>query len=323
MKSDLDGPDSFANRIRIVIFMLSNEYNIMNKFLSIVAAALTGFAWSAAGQDPEFLPLYPEGAQESNGLSRDEVKLTPEFLSMAAEADYAVFLPDSDRATGQAVVICPGGGYAGVSYAHEGIAVARWLNERGIAAVVLRYRMPNGHAEIPLKDAQTAIETVRRNAEKWHVDPDQVGIMGFSAGGHLASTVSTHFTYEGDRPDFSILIYPVITLDERSVHLGSRQNLIGRDAPIEQVDLYSNHKQVTARTPGAFLALSDDDKTVPPLNSLLYYKALKTFGIPAELHIYPSGGHGWGWRESFAYHDELTASLDRWLREIRKRDRIR
>ena len=295
----------------------------MKKILSIIVAALTGVAPAIHGQTPEFVPLYPDGAQENNGLSPEGVEITPEFLTMAVDADYLLMLPDEDKATGQAVVICPGGGYAGVSYAHEGIDVARWLCDRGIAAFVLRYRMPNGHSDIPLKDARTAIETVRRNARQWHIDPEQVGIMGFSAGGHLASTASTRFTDDNDRPDFSILIYPVVTLDERSTHLGTRQNLIGRDAPIEQVDLYSNQKQVTERTPCAFIALSDDDKAVPPTNSLSYYEALKGFGIPAELHIYPSGGHGWGWRESFAYHGELTAALERWLGEIRKKDSAR
>lgn len=311
-----------GNRIRIVIFM-GSKIQIMKKILSIIAAALTGMAPAVQGQTPQFVPLYPDGAQESNGVAPEEVKNAPEFLTMAVDADYMLVLPDEDKATGQAVVICPGGGYAGVSYAHEGIDVARWFRDRGIAALVLRYRMPNGHSDIPLKDARTAIEMMRRNARQWHIDPEQVGIMGFSAGGHLASTAATHFTDESSRPDFSILIYPVVTLDERSTHLGTRQNLIGRDAPIEQVDLYSNNKQVNGDTPCAFIALSDDDKAVPPSNSLSYYEALKTFGIPAELHIYPSGGHGWGWRESFPYHKELTAALERWLGEIRKRDNAR
>lgn len=296
---------------------------VMKKILSVIAAAMTGIAPAAYGQTPEFVPLYPDGAQESNGLPSEGVETTPEFLSWAVEADYALVLPDADQATGQAVVICPGGGYAGVAYAHEGIDVARWFAERGIAAFVLRYRMPNGHPDIPIKDALTAIETVRENAQRWHIDPKQVGIMGFSAGGHLASAASTHFTSDSNRPDFSILIYPVVTLDERTTHIGSRHNLIGREAPIGQVDLYSNEKQVDERTPCAFIALSDDDKGVPPANSLSYYGALKTFGIPAELHVYPSGGHGWGWRKSFRYHDELTAALERWLGEIRKQDRNR
>ena len=159
---------------------------------------------------------------------------------------------------------------------------------------------------------------VREKARLWHVDPHRIGIMGFSAGGHLASTVSTHFENDSQRPDFSILIYPVITMDERYTHKVSREELIGRDAPIELVDRYSNEKQVSDRTPVTFLALSDADGGVPPVNSTMYYEALKAHGVPAELHVYPSGGHGWGWLETFKYHDELRTSLDRWLKEIRK-----
>ena len=269
-------------------------------------------------QTPRARPLYPQGAPDSNGLPPENVRTTQDIVLGATEADYLAYPADADRATGQAVVICPGGGYAAVCFDHEGIQVARWLNERGITAVVLRYRMPNGHPDIPVEDALAAIRMVREKARLWHVDPHRVGIMGFSAGGHLASTVSTHFENDSQRPDFSILIYPVITMDERYTHKVSREELIGRDAPIELVDRYSNEKQVSDRTPVTFLALSDDDGGVPPVNSTMYYEALKAHGVPAELHVYPSGGHGWGWLETFKYHDELRTSLDRWLKEIRK-----
>ena len=286
------------------------------QLLTAVGALLCapgGFA-----QTPQALPLYPDGAVESNGFSAADVRLTATNLDKCAEADYFVFPADPAQATGQAVVICPGGGYISLAYGHEGLDVAEWMNEHGITAVVLRYRMPNGHPEIPLKDAQTALKLVRQKAADWHVDPNRVGIMGFSAGGHLAATAATHFTGPEDRPDFSILIYPVITMDERYTHKVSREELIGRDAPIELVDRYSNEKQVSDRTPVTFLALSDDDGGVPPVNSTMYYEALKAHGVPAELHVYPSGGHGWGWLETFKYHDELRTSLDRWLKEIRK-----
>ena len=269
-------------------------------------------------QTPRARPLYPQGAPDSNGLPPENVRTTQDIVFGATEADYLAYPADADRATGQAVVICPGGGYAAVCFDHEGIQVARWLNERGITAVVLRYRMPNGHPDIPVEDALAAIRMVREKARLWHVDPHRVGIMGFSAGGHLASTVSTHFENDSQRPDISILIYPVITMDERYTHKVSREELIGRDAPIELVDRYSNEKQVSDRTPVTFLALSDDDGGVPPVNSTMYYEALKAHGVPAELHVYPSGGHGWGWLETFKYHDELRTSLDRWLKEIRK-----
>lgn len=276
------------------------------------------FAGVLSAQTPEALPLYPEGATESNGLSPEKAVETPQSLAGGVEADYFIFPADPKTATGQAVVICPGGGYAAVAYAHEGIQVAQWFNGQGVTALVLRYRMPNGHDQIPLKDAQTALQLMRRNAQEWHVDPNQVGIMGFSAGGHLAATASTHFTDMTDRPDFSILLYPVITFDTTFTHMGTRNNLIGQKDDESLVEYYSNEKQVTDQTPRAFIALSDDDPGVSPENSIQYYSALKRHNIPAELHIYPSGGHGWGWRDSFKYHDELLRSLSRWLTEIRK-----
>ena len=293
------------------------------KRIFVTFAALCAAATVLTAGEPSPRLLYPDGPKTSNGIDPSATADNGEVRFAVTTPDYYVFLPEEEKANGQAVVVCPGGGYGCVCYAREGLDVARWLNEQGVAAFVLRYRMPNGHPDIPIKDALTAIETVRENAQRWHIDPKQVGIMGFSAGGHLASAASTHFTSDSNRPDFSILIYPVVTLDERTTHPGSRHNLIGREAPIGQVDLYSNEKQVDERTPCAFIALSDDDKGVPPANSLSYYGALKTFGIPAELHVYPSGGHGWGWRKSFRYHDELTAALERWLGEIRKQDRNR
>lgn len=285
--------------------------------IPLLVTVFLGCVTDGRGQVPSPQPLYPHGADESNGLSADQVTVTPERLGMAVDADYLLFLADPQQATGQAVVICPGGGYAGVAYAHEGIQVAEWLNKQGITAFVLRYRMPNGHPAIPLKDAQTALKMVRDSAQAWHVDPHQVGIMGFSAGGHLAATASTHFTSADNRPDFSILIYAVVSFDEEITHGGTRQNLLGKEITPEKIDYYSNEKQITAQTPIAFLALSDDDTAVPSANSIHYYSALKRHGISAELHIYPTGGHGWGWRESFKYHNELTTSLSRWLGEIR------
>lgn len=166
-------------------------------------------------QTPRARPLYPQGAPDSNGLPPENVRTTQDIVFGATEADYLAYPADADRATGQAVVICPGGGYAAVCFDHEGIQVARWLNERGITAVVLRYRMPNGHPDIPVEDALAAIRMVREKARLWHVDPHRVGIMGFSAGGHLAAAASTRFTGTDDRPDFTVLMYAAISRDER------------------------------------------------------------------------------------------------------------
>ena len=225
-----------------------------------------------------------------------------------------IYLPDKQKATGQIVLICPGGGYRRLAMDHEGHDVAKWLNEQGVAAVVLKYRMPKGDPMRPIGDARVAMKTIRDNAAKWGVDKNKVGVMGFSAGGHLASTVTTHFR-DGYRPDFAILIYPVITMHEEFCHMGSRQALIGPKYYKELVDLYSNENQVNATTPPVFMALSDDDKSVLPENSINFYLAMKKQGLPAELHVYPTGGHGWGWRTSFKYRDEFLSSLSRWLKE--------
>ena len=187
----------------------------MKKTLSLFAGALV-LIFPATAQIPEAQPLYPQGAPDNNGLPADKAVYAESHAEKIAEADYMLFRADPSKATGQAVVICPGGAYLGVAYTHEGIQVAQWMNERGITALMLRDRMPNGHPAIPLHDARTAIALLRDHAAEWGIDPHQVGIMGFSAGGHLASTVSTHFENDSQRPDFSILIYPVITRDERS-----------------------------------------------------------------------------------------------------------
>ena len=283
------------------------------QLLTAVGALLCapgGFA-----QTPQALPLYPDGAVESNGFSAADVRLTATNLDKCAEADYFVFPADPAQATGQAVVICPGGGYISLAYGHEGLDVAEWMNEHGITAVVLRYRMPNGHHEIPLEDVHEAIRIARRNAPSWGVDPHQVGVMGFSAGGHLASTASTHFD-ERTRPDFSILIYPVITMGERYTHMGSRENLLGKGSDAGLVERYSSERQVTPQTPPAFIALSDNDEVVPVRNRILHYDALKENGVAAELHVYPTGRHGWIGR--FDYWDEYRAALLRWLGQVRE-----
>jgi len=223
--------------------------------------------------------------------------------------DIAVFLPSKKNSTGEAVVICPGGGYGILAYDWEGSDIARWLNSQGIAAFVLKYRLPGSKSNIvahksPLMDAQRAMRMVRSKAEKWNLDPGKIGVMGFSAGGHLASTLSTHYD-DGNslspdpveqvscRPDFSVLVYPVISFTGEFQHSGSRINLIGKDADEDLVKYYSNELQVDKDTPPAILIHSDDDEVVPVENSIAYYKALRGNKIASELHIYPYGGHGY------------------------------
>jgi acetyl esterase/lipase len=233
--------------------------------------------------------------------------------------ELEIFLPDKSKATGMAVIVCPGGGYSGLAYEHEGIMVAKWLNNEGIAAFILEYRMPNKHKTVPLDDAWQAIRLVRENADKYGINPSKIGICGFSAGGHLASTASTHFATSGTsvRPDFSILFYPVVTM-ENFTHHGSRNNLLGDNPSAEDILLYSNEKQVSKQTPPTILLLSDDDKVVVPENSVKYYEALKKNDIPATMCIFPKGGHGWGFLETFEYHKLMTELLSKWLKSIDK-----
>ncbi len=219
-----------------------------------------------------------------------------------------VYLPTKQIATGEAVVIFPGGGYSILAYDWEGTDFAKWLNAQGIAGIVVKYRLPKSASlmdpkEAPLLDAQRAIRMVRANSAAWNIDPDKVGIMGFSAGGHLASTLSTQYLHQVDRPldaidqlsarpDFSILVYPVITFVHPSMHSGSMRALLG-EAPSEELKKrFSAELNVTKETPPTFLVHAQDDKGVPVENSLLYFEALQANQVPASLHVYPKGGHG-------------------------------
>ncbi len=219
-----------------------------------------------------------------------------------AQASITIHRPDGEKANGAALVICPGGGYGGLVVGPEGHGIAKWLNRHGIAGIVLEYRLPQGRPFVPLLDAQRAIRTVRFHAKPWNIDPRRIGIIGFSAGGHLASTAATHFDGGNPqaadpidrlscRPDFAILIYPVITMGEKT-HGGSIANLLGRDPKPDLVDLFSNEKQVTDKTPPMFLAHAQDDTAVAPDNSRRMYEALKAHKVPAEYLKLPSGGHG-------------------------------
>lgn len=246
--------------------------------------------------------LWPNGAPNSNGDDADK-------------AELHVFLPDPKRATGRAVVICPGGAYSHLAMQHEGTDWAYFFTHQGIALVVLKYRMPRGNAEVPVSDAEEAMKTVRRNAKAWHIDPAQVGIMGFSAGGHLASTIATHSKGTA-KPNFQILFYPVITMDPSFTHRGSMENLLGKKPRKKDIKDYSNDQQVTRATPRAFIALSDDDDLVLPANGAFYYQECYRHDVPATLHIYPSGGHGWGYRESFQFHMEMVLELKGWLQSF-------
>lgn len=239
---------------------------------------------------PERIALWPDDAPLGNG-EHD-----------ATGAHITVYQPTCEASNRPAIVICPGGGYEGLVVGPEGHGIAKWLTEHEMAAIVLEYRLPHGRPFVPLLDAQRAIRKVRSSCGQWNIDPGKVGVMGFSAGGHLASTLGTHFD-RGDpeaadpvdrmscRPDFMVLVYPVITMGERT-HSGSRNNLLGRDPKPELVQLFSNERQVTNGTPRTFLAHAMDDVSVVPENSQMFYDALQVHNVAAEYVRLPNGGHG-------------------------------
>jgi len=260
------------------------------------------------------MPLYPEGipnAKEHINLETRYYRASGAnkilIIEKVSWPTLTAYLPDSAKATGQAVVICPGGGYWVLAASHEGSDVARVLNDAGIAAFVLKYRLPSDATMQdktigPLQDAQKAILWVRSHADSLHVKSDEIGIMGFSAGGHLASTASTHFeksyidnpNHISVRPDFSVLGYPVISFEDSICHRGSRENLIGKNPSRDLIHSFSNEEMITDATPAAFLVHAKNDNVVPVANTQVYAKNLKKHGIPAEVFLYEEGGHGFG-----------------------------
>ncbi len=278
----------------------------MTNLKSVLTTLLLAFSATAFSQKGITMEVWPNGAPNANGDDKDKAELT-------------VYLPDAKKATGRAIVCCPGGGYSHLAMDHEGHQWATFFNNQGIALIVLKYRMPHGNYVVPISDAEQAMKIVRQNAAEWHIDRNNVGIMGFSAGGHLASTIATHST--GDAaPNFQILFYPVITMDLGFTHKGSHDNFLGEGHSKKELRKleteYSNDLQVNRTTPRTFLALSDDDKAVPAANGFGYYQQLYKHDVPASIHIYPSGGHGWGYRESFAFHYQMVFELKAWLQSF-------
>ena len=255
------------------------------------------------------LPLYEKEIPNSIPGADEEqsVKEGITRISKVSIPTLIMYTPAAGKANGTAVIICPGGGYGILAIDHEGHEVAKKFNEMGVTAFVLKYRLPNDRIMVdrsigPLQDAQRAIQMVRSNASKWKINPKKIGIMGFSAGGHLASTAGTHFnnpvisnsTKTSLRPDFMLLIYPVISFQDSITHSGSKNNLIGKDADVTKKTYYSNELQVTKKTPPTFLVHAKDDGAVKADNSILFYEALIKNHIPAEIYLYEKGGHGFG-----------------------------
>lgn len=310
----------------------------MRNKIFLFSALLLGMTSNSFGQMPSFGPqTEPKqiiklwdgkvpGAIENAEVQEENIGSRSFFVRTVVNPSLAYY-PAEKNETGTAVVVCPGGGYAGLTYLFEGMMTADWLNSIGISAFVLRYRLPNDkimedRKVAPLQDVQQAIRYVRANAEKFGINPDHIGVMGFSAGGHLAATASTLFNeivYKPElnvsaRPDFSVLVYPVITMDPTYTHSGSREALIGLDADQATTDLFSAEKQVTPETPPAFITHALDDKLVPFINSINYGCALREKGVQCEMHLYAHGDHGLQTKaptdtQSF-WHD----ACEKWLR---------
>jgi len=283
-------------------------------------------SFSTMSQDFE-LKVWPNGAPDSNGMTQPEETFDGKRVRNVSEAEIYVYLPKIGINSGAAVVICPGGGYVIEAMDHEGYDLAEWLAEQGVAGIVLKYRLPYGHDQIPLEDAQRTMRLVRQKASEWGINPAKIGIAGSSAGGHLASTAGTNFDLGNPdstdpieklscRPDFMLLLYPVITLNEEFGHIGSRVNLIGPGNKWELVEKYSNELHVTSQTPPTFLILADDDNAVPPRNSIEFYMALKKFKISAEMHIFRNGGHGFGMNKKNLPVDQWPNLFAQWMKQM-------
>ncbi|MBN2012112.1 alpha/beta hydrolase [candidate division KSB1 bacterium] len=284
------------------------------------------FVFSIAVNAQEIINLYPGNIPNSkeSGITEKAIGRAGDMFADVTKPTLELFLPEKEKSTGIAVVICPGGGYGVVVYQGEGVKTAREFVKNGIAALVLKYRLPNDSTMVdkkigPLQDAQQAIKVVRENAPKWGIDVNKIGIMGFSAGGHLASTAATHFepaVIENNanvnlRPDFQILIYPVISMQDKLTHGGSKMNLLGENPSQEIVDRFSNELHVNEKTPPAYITHAGDDSVVDVDNSIAYYEQLRHHNVPAELHIYPNGNHGF---VLFQPNEEWMGPIFKWMK---------
>ena len=281
---------------------------IFTTFL-LLGSMLSAMAQSVKGFD---IDLWQNGLPNSNGIDKTQPydNETRNF-----KPSIRVFLPEDSVKTDRAILVIPGGGYRVLSLGQEGYQWADEFVPKGITTIVLSYRMPMGVTDVPISDATEAMRVIREHAAEWGVDPQKVGILGSSAGGHLASTISTH-NDEATRPNFQILFYPVISMDKEITHMDSHNCLIGEDATPEREQLYSNQLQVSEQTPPTLLILADDDFLVSPRNSAEYYIALKKNKIKASMYVYPSGGHGFGCAKWFKYHDVMMTELWNWIEAL-------
>jgi len=278
----------------------------MLKNICLLVSAAMLFSLSSNAQEKP-IPLYPNGVPNSKKAPATYVEKREGYsVSLVTDPTITPYFPEKGKANGTAVIVFPGGGYINLTVTYEGEDIAKEFNKIGVTAFVVKYRLPSDEIMVdktigPLQDAQRAIQIVRERAAEWGVKPDKIGIIGFSAGGHLASTLATHFKKAvipnpsniSLRPDFAMLIYPVITFGPYA-HAGSRENLIGKNPSQELIDLYSNEKQITPDTPPCFLVHAEDDGAVPVQNSTQFYDALVKNKVKAEMHLFQEGGHGFG-----------------------------
>ncbi len=281
----------------------------------------------------ETMPNFQQSDEVDSFITDAEV----EHYRTVVKPEIFIYQPANINNTGQAVLIIPGGGYGVICHNWEGTDIAKWLNSHGITGIVLKYRLPHSKCNIvshksPLLDASRAMKIIRANAEEWKIDKNNIGVMGFSAGGHLASTLGTHYNRDGcnlkdelskisSRPDFMVLIYPVITMDKNFTHMGSRNNLLGKKQTKKLINYYSNEKQVDANTPPTFLVHSSDDKVVPVQNSIDFYSALQEYGIKSELHVYQYGGHGFALANKKGYLKSWREICINWMINVNKGDK--
>lgn len=282
----------------------------------------------------ETIPLWSGNIPNQNITDEQEIVEEGDivWVKNVQKPLLEIYLPAPRQATKRGVIICPGGGYSGLAYDWEGIDIAKWLNSKGIAAFVLKYRLPGSKSLIephktPLMDAQRAVRIVRNHAEEWNIDKDKIGIMGFSAGGHVASTLATHYgtkqkSYDeldsiSAKPDFAVLVYPVVTMHDNYTHEGSKTNLIGKEPSQEMKDFYSNELHVDENTPPTFLVHSSDDGAVHVMNSILFYQSLQKHSIYAEMHIYPEGGHGYSLAIGKDHLESWPNRLADWLKTLK------
>jgi acetyl esterase/lipase len=318
-----------TDRLQIQLY-----YNYKTCFMRSICTLVIFMTMTIFGYSQQSAPilLYPNGAPNSKPAPTTYIEKNDKgWITGVSIPTLIPYFADKSAANGTAVVICPGGGYAGLSMVNEGSEIAEAFNKIGITAFILKYRLPSDSIMVdktigPLQDAQRAIQMVRQNSAAWGIDPNKIGIIGFSAGGHLASTAITHFDKAvidnkdniNLRPDFGILLYPVISFGPWA-HLGSKENLVGKHPSPELADLYSNEKQITANTPPTFVVHAQDDNAVPVQNSLLFYEAMVQNKVKGEIHIYQAGGHGFGLHNKTTkdlWFDRLTNWMDEngWLK---------